>query len=98
MVIALTPLMDPHMAGLIHTLRRSGVDISVVALDVEPALPPPEGQARVLGRRIWAMERDRLCDRLAGEGVPIAVWRAIDPADVPLAQLDTRRTTWRRLG
>ncbi len=98
MVIALTPLMDPNMAGLIHTLRRSGVDISVVALDVEPALPPPAGQARILGRRIWAMERDRLRDRLAGEGIPVAVWQAIDPADVPLAQLDTWRTSWRRRG
>lgn len=98
MVIALTPLMDPNMAGLIHTLRRSGVDISVVAHDVQPVLPPPADKARVLGRRIWAMERDRLRDKLAGEGIPIAVWRAIDPADVPLAQLDTWRTSWRRRG
>jgi len=98
MVIALSPLMDPNMAGLIHTLRRSGVDVSVIALDVEPALPPPAGQARLLGRRIWAMERDRLRDKLVGEGVPVAVWRSIDPADVPLAQLDTWRTSWRRLG
>jgi uncharacterized protein (DUF58 family) len=98
MVIALTPLMDPNMAGLIHTLRRSGVDVSVIALDVEPVLPPPGGQARVLGRRIWAMERGRLGDRLTGEGVPIAVWRAIDPPEVPLAQLDSWRTSWRRRG
>lgn len=98
MVIALTPLMDPRMAGLIHTLKRSGVDVSVVALDVDPVLPPPAGQARVLGRRIWAMERERLRDRLAGEGVPVVSWRSIDPPEVPLAQLDTWRARWRRLG
>lgn len=97
-VIALTPLMDPTMAGLIHTLRRSGVDMSVIALDPEPVLPPPEGQARTLGRRIWAMERERLCDRLAGEGVPIAIWRSTEPADVPLARLESWRTSWRQLG
>jgi uncharacterized protein (DUF58 family) len=96
MVIALTPLLDPSMAGLIHTLRRSGVDISAIVLDVDPVLPPPLGQARMLGRRIWEMERDRLRDRLAGEGTPIAVWRSIDPPDVPLAQLETWRNSWRR--
>ena len=98
MVVALTPLMDPNLAGLIHTLRRSGIDVSVIALDVDPALPPATGQARVLGRRIWSMERDRLRDRLAGEGVPVVVWRSIDPPDVPLARLDELRTLWRRLG
>lgn len=98
MVIALTTLLDPNLAGLIHTLRRSGVDVSVVALDVDPVLPPPTGQARMLGRRIWSMERERLRDRLAGEGIPVAVWRVIDPAEVPLAQLHNLRTSWRRLG
>ena len=98
MVIALTSLTDPSLAGLVHTLRRSGIDVSVIALDVDPALPPPGGQARMLGRRIWAMERDRLRDRLAGEGIPIVVWRSIDPADVPVARLAELRTLWRRLG
>jgi uncharacterized protein (DUF58 family) len=98
MVIALTTLMDPNLAGLIHTLRRSGIDVSVVALDVDPALPPATGQARTLGRRIWSMERDRLRDRLAGEGIPIVLWRSIDPADVPLARLDELRKSWHRLG
>jgi uncharacterized protein (DUF58 family) len=97
MVIALTTLMDPSLAGLMHTLRRSGIDVSVVVLDVDPALPPATGQARLLGRRIWSMERDRLRDRLAGEGIPVVVWRSIDPPDVPLARLDEMRTSWRRL-
>jgi hypothetical protein len=44
------------------------------------------------------MERDRLRDRLAGEGIPVVVWRSIDPPDVPLARLDELRTLWRRLG
>lgn len=97
-VVALTPLTTPEMAGLIHTLRRSGVDISVVALDVEPALPAPQDSLRALGRRIWLMDRDRLRDRLAGEGVPVAMWRAIDPPDVPLARIAEWKTAWRRHG
>ncbi len=98
MVLALTPLIDPALAGLFHTLRRSGVDVSVIVLDVDPVLSPPIGQARALGRRIWAMERTRIRDRLAGEGIPIVLWRSDDPADIPLARLDDLRTSWRRLG
>lgn len=98
MVLVITPLMDPSMAGLIHALKRAGVDVSVIALDVESVLPLAAGQARLLGRRIWAMERERLCDRLSGEGIPIVSWRSIDPPDVPLAQLETWRGRWRRLG
>jgi uncharacterized protein (DUF58 family) len=98
MVVALTPLMDPNMAGLIHTLRRSGLDVRVVGLDVEGALVEPEDEARALARRIWVMERQRLRDRLAGEGVPFAVWKAGDPPDVPLAQIESWKAAWRRLG
>jgi uncharacterized protein (DUF58 family) len=90
--------MDPNMAGLIHTLRRSGLDVRVVGLDVEGALVEPEDEARALARRIWVMERQRLRDRLAGEGVPFAVWKAGDPPDVPLAQIESWKAAWRRLG
>ena len=41
MVIALTSLLDPEFGGLIHTMRRSGIDVSVIEMDVEPALAPP---------------------------------------------------------
>jgi uncharacterized protein (DUF58 family) len=97
-VLALTPLMDHDRAGLIHSLRRSGVDISVINLAVESVLSPPDGEVTTLARRIWVLERERLRDRLIGEGVPIAVWHPEDPADVPLAQLELWRTSWRRRG
>ncbi len=96
MVIAMTPLLDPEMAGVIHGLRRSGVDISVVEVDLEHLLAPPAGAPRELGRRIWAMERDRLRDRLISEGIPIVTWRGLEAPDVPLAELSQWRTAWRR--
>jgi hypothetical protein len=65
---------------------------------VESVLSPPDGEVKTLARRIWVLERERLRDRLVGEGVPIAVWRPEDPADVPLAQLELWRTSWRRRG
>ena len=98
MVLVITPLMNPSMAGLIHALKRAGVDVSVIVLDVESVLPLAAGRARLLGRRIWAMERERLCDRLSGDGIPIVTWRSMDPPEVPLVQLETWRGRWRRLG
>jgi uncharacterized protein (DUF58 family) len=96
MVIALTSLLDPNLAGLMHSLRRSGMDVSVIEIDVESVLPPPADEARSVGRRIWSLERERLRDRLAGEGIPITVWRGDEPADVPITRLEQWRTSWRR--
>jgi uncharacterized protein (DUF58 family) len=96
MVIALTSLLDPHLAGLVHTMRRSGIDVSVVEVDVEQVLSPPSDEARSLGRRIWTLERERLRDRLASEGIPITIWRSGESADVPISRLEQWRTSWRR--
>jgi uncharacterized protein (DUF58 family) len=96
MVIALTSLLDPNFAGLMHSMRRSGMDVSVIEMDVASTLAPPLDEARSLGRRIWSLERERLRDRLASEGIPITVWRADEPADVPIARLEQWRTSWRR--
>ncbi len=96
MVIALTSLLDPNLAGLMHSLRRSGMDVSVIEIDVESVLPPPVDEARSVGRRIWSLERERLRDRLSSVGIPIAVWGGDEPADVPIARLEEWRTSWRR--
>jgi uncharacterized protein (DUF58 family) len=96
LVIALTPLADANMASLIHGLRRSGVDVSVIELEVEAVLAPPSGEVRAMGRRVWALERDRLRRRLVSEGVPIVTWHPSEPAGVPLAGLDQWRRSWRR--
>jgi uncharacterized protein (DUF58 family) len=96
MVIALTPLMDPNMAGLLNVLRRSGIDVAVVEIDVSDQLVEPLPGDREIGRRIWALERDRIRNRLSGAGIPVAVWLREDPAEVPLYQLEARRASWRR--
>lgn len=96
MVIALTPLLDPNMAGLLNSLRRSGVDVSVIEIDATLGLPEPEREERALGRRIWLMERERLRDRLASTGVPVAVWHPDDRPEIPLQRLEIWRMSWRR--
>lgn len=95
LVIVLTPLLDDSMAGIAHSLRTSGLDMAVVELEPSADLPEPTNSARTLGRRLWALERDRLRDRLAGEGIPVVPWTAGQPPEVPLSQLTRWRTSWR---
>ena len=96
MVIVLTSLIEPDLAGIAHSMRRSGLDVSVIELDVTSLLPPPADETRALGRRVWAMDIDRLRDRLASEGIPITLWQPDDAPDVPVARIEQWRTSWRR--
>lgn len=96
MVIALTPLIDPNMAGLLHVLRRSGVDVAAIEIDVADELADPSSDDRELGRRIWLLDRERLRDRLSGGGVAIARWKSSEPPEIPLYQLDLWRMSWRQ--
>lgn len=95
MVIALTPLLEPNMAGLLNVLRRSGIDVAAIELEVSDQLPEPEREDRAVGRRMWLLERERIRERLIGAGVPVALWRVEDPPEVPLQQLDGWRSSWR---
>ncbi|HZD22205.1 MAG TPA: DUF58 domain-containing protein [Acidimicrobiia bacterium] len=95
LVIFLTPLLDDSLVGLAHSMRVSGLDMAIVELDPHRYLPEPSTAARALGRRVWKMERERLRDRLATDGIPVAPWTAGAPPDVPLAQLARWRTRWR---
>jgi hypothetical protein len=95
-VIALSPLLDNNMAGLLNVLRRSGIDVVAIEVDATERLSGPERGDREIGRRIWSMERDRIRDRLFGAGIAVAIWARDDPPEVPLHQLDARRSSWRR--
>lgn len=94
-VIILTPMLDDSLAGIAHSLRVSGLDIALVEVDPVMFLPPPTNPPRQVGRRVWTMERDRLRDRLAGDGIPVAPWRVGDAPDVPLSQIANWRASWR---
>lgn len=96
LVVALSPLLDTNMAGLLNVLRRSGIDVVAIEIDATDQLSEPERGDRQLGRRIWSMERERIRDRLSGAGIAVAIWERDDPPEVPLHQLDARRSSWRR--
>jgi uncharacterized protein (DUF58 family) len=96
LVVALSPLLDNNMAGLLNVLRRSGIDVVAIEIDATDQLSEPERGDRQMGRRIWSMERERIRDRLSGAGIAVAIWDRDEPPEVPLHQLDARRSSWRR--
>lgn len=95
LVLMMAPYLDAPLAGLAQALARSGIEAAVVELDVESVLPVPD-PVRDLGRRVWRMEQEAVRERLAGSGVPVTVWLDGEPAEVPLARLETWRRSWKR--
>jgi uncharacterized protein (DUF58 family) len=95
LVIILTPLLDDSLAGLAHSMRVAGIDLAMIEVDPIGFLAAPTNEARSLGRRVWRMERDRLRELLAGDGIPVAPWREGEPPDVPIARIAQWRSTWR---
>jgi uncharacterized protein (DUF58 family) len=95
LVIILTPMLDDSLAGLAHSLRVSGLDVAMIEIDPIGFLSPPKNEPREIGRRVWRMERERLRNLLVGDGIPVAPWKAGEPADVALAQIASWRSAWR---
>jgi uncharacterized protein (DUF58 family) len=95
LVIILTPMLDDSLAGIAHSLRVSGVDLALVEIDPIGLLPAPTSESRAMGRRLWKLERERIRDLLAGDGIPVAPWSSGESADVPLALISTWRSSSR---
>jgi hypothetical protein len=81
-VIGLTPLHDSRMVAALVHLRRRGMDVAAVEVDVSDvvanaaaarALPP----AAVA---LWTLERERRRDVLASVGVGVVRWPPGDEA------------------
>ena len=97
LLLAITPLLDGELAGILHRLKLQGVDVVVVELDAADHLPPPQGELSSLGRRLWYLERERIRDKLTGSGIPVGMWRQEDPPEVPLNTIEEWRRAWRRV-
>ena len=92
LVIAFSPLIDDRAPAALLALRRRGVDLVVVEIDVRPWIPRPRGDVEELALRLWTLRREARRARLRELGVPIAVLGAGEPVDRVLAEL----AAWRR--
>jgi uncharacterized protein (DUF58 family) len=96
LVVGLTPLHDLRMVVALADLRRRGLEVAAVEIDVSETVA---GTARDAGvppatLRLWALELERRRMALAAVGVPIVAWPAGEDAALALdalARLRRRR-------
>jgi uncharacterized protein (DUF58 family) len=88
-VVGLTPLHDSRMVAALVDLRRRGMDVAAVEVDVRDLIAdaaaargvPPSAVA------LWQLERERRRDVLASVGVAVVPWPPGDEAAFVLDRL-----------
>jgi uncharacterized protein (DUF58 family) len=88
-VVGLTPLHDSRMVAALVDLRRRGMDVAAVEVDVSDLIAdaaaargvPPSAVA------LWQLERERRRDVLASVGVAVVPWPPGDEAAFVLDRL-----------
>ena len=82
LVVGLTPLHDSRMVVALADLRRRGLEVAAVEIDVadELAATAPPGPVPVAALALWRLELERRRRALAAVGIPIVPW---PPGDEP---------------
>ena len=89
LVVGLTPLHDTRMVVALADLRRRGLEVAAIEIDVvdevtatarDRGLPPA-------ALRLWRLELERRRSALAGVGIPVVPWPADDDAALALDTL-----------
>lgn len=96
MVVFVSPLIDEEFAGRIMQLARAGLDVLALSVDVAAWLPTPRNPLQEVAHRIWAMERERMVDRLHAAGIAVGQWRPGRPLEQMLEEVEEWRRRARR--
>jgi uncharacterized protein (DUF58 family) len=92
LIVALTPLLDDRAVTTLLDLRGRGFDLAVVEVSPTPFVPPAEGGAERLARRLWLLRREEVRARYRASGVPIVEWHEGTPLAAELEEV----RAWRR--
>jgi uncharacterized protein (DUF58 family) len=83
LVVAVSPLHDQRMVGALGDLRRRGMAVAVVRVDVDDLLPERADPVWSSAVRLWSLELDRRAAMLGDAGIPVVTWPgATDAAQV----------------
>ena len=83
LVVAVSPLHDQRMVGALGDLRRRGMAVAVVRVEVDDLLPQRADPVWSSAVRLWALELDRRAAMLGDAGIPVVTWPgATDAAQV----------------
>ncbi|MEM7337596.1 MAG: DUF58 domain-containing protein [Actinomycetota bacterium] len=95
LIVMVSGLTDPDMAAIPVELRARGLDIAVLDCAAEDHMQPSEDHIAQLTARLWRLQRERRRRWIESQGVPVVVWRADQPVEIPTAAL-SRRAAVRR--
>ena len=98
LMIVLTPLHTRDAMDAVASWRVRGRSVVVVVLDAVELLGPPASESERLGRRLWALERERRVDELAALGVPVIVLPPEGSITPAVAALGRARRVHQRAG
>jgi uncharacterized protein (DUF58 family) len=91
LVIALTPLLDERVMHALLDLRARHFDLAIIEVSPAPFIAPPRNQTDALAERIWALDREVMRERLRRLGVPVAEWKAGEPVEQPILEVQAFR-------
>lgn len=92
MVVFISTLSGPEVAGRAAMLASGGIDVTVVAIDPLARLNRPPDDTRDMARRVWTLDRERNLDRLRSHGVAVAEWEPGRTLDELMEELNRWRS------
>ncbi len=89
LVVGVTPLHDSRMVVALADLRRRGLEVAAVEVDVadQLAVMAPATAEAAAALRLWGMELERRRRALAAVGIPVVPWPADDEPALVLERL-----------
>lgn len=90
LVVLISPLVSPDVAGLAAGLSRSGSTVLVVDVLTPGVLPESSDPAMALAWRIRSLEREEEIHALRAVGVPVVPWKGSGSLDLVLRGLARR--------
>jgi uncharacterized protein (DUF58 family) len=91
LVVALTPLLDERVMHALLDLRARHFDLAIIEVSPAPFIAPPRSQTDALAERIWKLDREVMRERLRRLGVPVAEWKAGEPVEQPILEVQAFR-------
>lgn len=74
LVIGLSPLLDPRGIATFARMRARGLDVAVVEVAPDGAVPVPVGERAAAALRLWRAERDATRSELRRLGIGLVRW------------------------
>ncbi len=72
-------------------LRARRFDLAIIEVSPAPFIVMPPNKTGDLAYRIWQLDREVMRERLRRLGVPVAEWRAGEPFEQPILEVQAFR-------